>query len=154
MIGMDEESLSEKVLIVSSNFMRARETAEIVHSSLKLKTPLRFDTRLHERNMGDLDMTTHGHGSQCHQIEEDDLNNPMKTSFNAESVISVAQRMVAIVQSLNTEFEGQVLVLVSHQDPLHILNALFVGIPLNKHRKEQKPQIGNCHIRELIQKTE
>jgi hypothetical protein len=41
-------------LIYSSDFTRARETAETIHSSLRLPDPIVIDIRLRERRFGDL----------------------------------------------------------------------------------------------------
>ena len=143
----------EDIIIVSSDFTRTRETAEIIHQTLQPKTPLRLDTNLRERDMGDMDLlevskTMTPNLYELWRKDEDDINT---AQHNAESVATVAVRMSSAVKSVNQEFEGKVVILVSHQDPLHILHALFVGWPLAKHKK-QTPPIGNCNVREL--KTE
>ena len=152
-VSVDGDS-SKEIVVVSSDFTRTRETAEIVHSVLDAKVPLRLDPGLRERNLGDLDLKIMNPDIKpsIFDVWEDDETDESCSQYNAECVLSVAKRMSAVVESLNQEFEGKILVLVSHQDPLHILNALFTGIPLAMHRKQQIPPIGNCDIREL--KTE
>ena len=141
----------EQIVVVSSDFTRTRETAEIVHATLNVKTPLRHDRRLRERDMGDLDLKVMSTSNKpsIFDIWEDDEKDVSCARYNVESVESVAIRMSAAVKAVDQEFEDKVVVLVSHQDPLHILNSLFIGVPLPMHRKKQAPPIGNCDIREL-----
>ena len=143
---ISEEDLSERIVIVTSDFLRTKETANIVHECLQVKTALRQEPGLRERCLGDYDLKS---GSNIKQIWVEDESDPTQTKHNVESVIAVARRMAQVVQTLNEEFEGRVLVLVSHQESLHILQALFTGTPLNLHRKGTSPPIGNCHIREM-----
>lgn len=151
MIGPISGDLSEQIVVVSSDFTRTHETAEIVHSTLCVKTPLRLDPGLRERDMGDLDLKIMSKSSRpsVFDIWCDDEKDVSCANYNAESVISIAKRVSAVVKSLNQEFEGKIVVLISHQDPLHIINSLFIGLPLTMHRKKQIPPIGNCDIREL-----
>lgn len=138
-------------MVVSSDFTRTRETAEIVHANLNVKTPLRHDVRLRERDMGDLDLKVMSSNNQpsIYDVWEDDEKDVSCANYNVESVESVAVRMSAAVKAVNQEFQDKVIVLVSHQDPLHILYSLFIGLPLAMHRKKQTPPIGNCDVREL-----
>ena len=141
---------SEDVVVVSSDFTRTRETAEILHGTLGAKTPLRFDIGLRERDMGDLDLmeVNFRMNPNLFDLWREDERDVTKAEHNVESAAAVAARMSSVVKSVNEEFEGKAVVLVSHQDPLHILHALFAGWPLAKHRK-QTPPIGNCDVREL-----
>ena len=103
--------------------------------------------------MGDMDLleVSENMTPNLFELWKNDEEDVMIAEHNAESVSTVAARMSTVVRSVNREFEGKVVVLVSHQDPLQILHALFVGRPLAQHKKETPP-IGNCDIREL--KTE
>ncbi|CAI8009847.1 Uncharacterized phosphatase PhoE [Geodia barretti] len=142
---------SEDIVIVSSDFTRTRETAEIIHSTLQPKVPLRLNEGLRERDMGDMDLlhVSESMTPNLFDLWKNDEEDVMTAEHNAESVATIAARMSAVVKSVNQEFAGKVVILVSHQDPLHILHALFVGLPLAQHKK-QEPPIGNCDIRELI----
>jgi len=48
---------SANVIIVSSDFYRARESAEIAAQSLDAIEAINFDPRLRERNFGELELT-------------------------------------------------------------------------------------------------
>lgn len=141
-----------QIVVVSSDFKRTRETAEIVHSTLNAATKLRFDPGLRERDMGDLDLKVMNEAMSpsIYDTWKDDETDISSAKYNVESVVSIATRMSSVVKSINQEFEGKIIVLVSHQDPLHILYSLFIGLPLSMHRNKQDPPIGNCDIRELV----
>ena len=141
---------SREIVIFSSDFTRTRETAEIIHQTLEVKTPLQFAVGLRERDMGEMDLmkVTQNMSPSLFELWREDEEDVDAAKHGTESVAAVAARMSSVVKSKNQEFEGKVVVLVSHQDPLHILYSLFTGRPLARH-KEQTPPIGNCDIREL-----
>ena len=100
--------------------------------------------------MGDLDLmeVRRDMFPNLFDLWKDDENDALVAKYNAESVATVASRMSSVIKAVNGELDGAVVVLVSHQDPLHIIYSLFVGRPLAQH-KLQSPPIGNCDIREL-----
>ena len=131
-------------MVISSDFRRTRETAEILHAHLQVKTPIRFEEALRERQFGPLDMTA---GQNYHKISELDKDDPAHTKYGNESVMSVVLRTSRLVKKLDEEYEHQIILLVSHMDPLQILITTFLGISPSEHRT--LPYLGNCSIREL-----
>ena len=51
-------ALDAATRILSTDFRRARETAELAHARLGCGTELRFDRRLRERDFGEFELTT------------------------------------------------------------------------------------------------
>jgi len=131
-------------VVVSSDFRRTRETAEILHACLQVKTPIQFEEALRERQFGPLDMTS---GKNYCRISELDKDDPAHTKYGNESVMSVVLRTSRLVKKLDEEYEDKILLLVSHMDPLQILTTTFHGISPSEHRS--LPYLGNCNIREL-----
>ena len=131
-------------MVVSSDFRRTRETAEILHACLQVKTPIQFEEALRERHVGPLDMTA---CQNYHKITELDKDDPAHTKYGNESVMSIVVRMSRLVKQLDEEYEDKILLLVSHMDPLQILMTTFLGISPSEHRS--LPYLGNCNIREL-----
>ena len=140
----------EEIIVISSDFMRTRQTAEIIRSSLGAKTPLRFDEGLRERYAGIMDLMAVNNemNPSIYQLWKDDEEDVSSAEHGVECVAAVAARMSSVVRAANKEFSGKVVILVSHQDPLHILDSLFIGLPLAQHKKHDPP-IGNCNIRQL-----
>ena len=140
----------EQIVIISSDFKRTCETAEIIHATLNVETPLRFDKGLRERYVGDMDLmvVNDNMDPSVFNLWKEDEENVLHANHNAECVAAIASRMSSVVKAANKEFKGKVVIFVSHQDPLHILDSLFIGLPLSKHRRHVPP-IGNCDIREL-----
>ena len=140
MLSFDD--LANNIIIVSSDFKRTYETAEILHSELQLEQPIRFEIALRERGIGDLDMTHNWDGIK--QVWALDETDPTHNEFNCESVTTVTLRTSRLVHSLDKEYSNKVIILVSHGAPLQCLHSLFSPSEFRKH-----PGIKNGEIRHL-----
>ncbi|MDZ8119336.1 histidine phosphatase family protein [Pontiella agarivorans] len=120
---------SESVLF-SSDFRRARETAEIIRSELGC-AEIVFDVRLRERFFGDWEGKRHEHYSRAWKQDEFD---PEREYHGAESSASVQRRMWAVIESLEQQMAGKTIVLVSHGDPLMLLQTAFLDLGPSRHR--------------------
>ena len=118
------------VLVVSSDFRRTLETAEIIRSRLGV-APVRIDTRLRERFFGEWDGACYLHYSDAWQKDEID---PDQEPGGAESANAVRCRMVEVIEELDFEFAGYDIILVSHGDPLRMLQSAFEDLDASKNR--------------------
>jgi probable phosphoglycerate mutase len=119
--------LSELVsdaLIIASDFLRAVETAEIVRGIFAAE-PFRIDPRMRERKFGQWEGTCYTHYSDAWNKDAVD---PDQMIDGVESANSVRRRMVAVIRSLEAEFSDRDIVLVSHGDPLRLLQTAFEGL--------------------------
>ena len=138
-------NLSERLVIISSDFKRTKETAEILHDHFKVKTPLRLEEALRERNFGDFNMTD---SSTYHRVWEIDALDAKHTCFGCESVMSVFARTKKLIERLQREENnGKIMVLVSHGDTTQISLTMAAGLPPNEHRS--LPHLENCEIRTI-----
>ncbi len=117
-------------LIVASDFKRTAETAKIICDVLGVAA-VRFDERLRERFFGEWDGKEHANYSKAWKK---DAHDPERGFNGAESTISVRNRMWAVVQSLEDQTSGKTIVLVSHGDPLMLLQTAFMGLDPKLHR--------------------
>lgn len=140
-----KETLTDKMIIVSSDFMRTRETAEIVHQHFSIKTPLRFDTRLRERNMGNYDLKS---VDNYYSTVALDQGNPTHTEAGVESVTNMILRMTHVICDLDKEFADKIIVLVSHGDPLICVYAICCGVSPCERYNKLSP-FYNCDVREI-----
>lgn len=131
-------------MIVSSDFKRTRETAEILHTQLQVETPLRFEEALRERYYGPFDMKPIENECQVAELDRDD---PTHTKYGNESVMAVVLRVSRLVKALDEDYKNKIILLVSHMDPLQILTTIFLGMSPGEHRS--LPELGNCNIKEL-----
>lgn len=130
---------SASIIIYSSDFLRARQSALI--AGRLLKTEVRFDPRLRERNFGDLEMDP---GVAYEQVWPEDLRDPDHKKWGVESVNEVLARMLdflAYMESVYSESVegksgqiGKAALIVSHGDPLQILQAYFLFGDPRMHR--------------------
>jgi probable phosphoglycerate mutase len=101
--------ISKDVVIVSSDFLRTHQTAEILHSQLHPEAPIRYEIGLRERWYGDLDMT-----KDFFKIFDLDHEDPTHTYRGSESLVAVVLRTTRLVQQLDKEYSDKVIILVSH----------------------------------------
>jgi probable phosphoglycerate mutase len=137
-------TLSSAALIVSSDYARARETAEIAYRILKTGD-IESDTRLRERSFGDWELKDH---SAYTHIWELDLLQTDEPQNNVEPVASVLKRTLDCIMDLDARFDSRQIVLVGHGDVLQIALAHFAGIQAHRHRS-LKP-LKNAEIRLLV----
>ncbi len=139
------EDMADKMVVISSDFKRTRETAEIVHENFNVKLPLQLDLRLRERGMGDLDKHP---PDAYHETLLRDEEDPAHTDNGVESVTSMVIRMTHVVNDVEKEFKDKVVVIVSHGDPLLTLYAVsHCESPCERAKKFSF--FKNCDVREI-----
>ena len=112
--------LGRKPVIITSPFLRARESAEILQEATGAGA-LIVSEALRERFFGEFDLrSTHGVGASVYELDKVD---PYHTYYGVESVMQVLDRITRDIVSMDSLFEGQAIVWVSHLYPLQILRA-------------------------------
>ena len=109
-------------VILSSPLQRAKDTAEIVSSIIK--APVIVDARLYDINSGDF---------VGRDLKEFKKLYPFKKHFHesppgGESIRDVRKRMMNALFDLLKKHEGKTMLIVSHGDPLWILDAAMQGL--------------------------
>ena len=137
--------LNRKSLIVSSDFKRARETAEIMHRLLGCDASIVFDKRLRERNFGELELSADNAYASVWCEDEIDPDNNLG---GVESPNQVMQRVSALVSEYENKSSARTLLLISHGDALQILQTAFLQQNASKHR--QQLHLNTAKIRELV----
>jgi probable phosphoglycerate mutase len=140
----NQDFLDSDTRIVSSDFLRARETAEIARGLLQADRPVQFDNRLRERFFG---IHEGGDDSIYPGVWKLDRENPDHEQGNVESTSAVQRRVAGLIHELEQTGSGQVYLLVAHGDPLQILQTAFAGVSPRVHREQ--PHLDTANIREL-----
>jgi probable phosphoglycerate mutase len=115
---------------VSSDFRRTVETADLLRIALGVAS-VRLDPRLRERYFGQWEGACYIHYSDTWK---QDAVDPDQEIDGAESANAVRRRMVEAVLALESEFTGRAIVLVSHGDPLRLLQTAFEGLDTSFNR--------------------
>lgn len=124
--------LDASTRIVSSDFKRAHESAEIALQILASKVAIELNARLRERDFGDFELMDNTH----YQIVWDnDAVDSSHTIDNAESADSVMQRATELIISLEKKYQGETFLLVAHGDTIQILQTAFKQYPASKQRE-------------------
>lgn len=129
------------VVILTSDFARASQTADIVAALLGVSAPIP-DIRLRERDFGDFEGTS---ADNYQKVWRGDASNEPLPSV--EDVHSLSERTRDLIADLDSRFTGRTILLIAHGDTLQILQTVFEGIPAVAHRS--LPPLRNAEIRLL-----
>jgi probable phosphoglycerate mutase len=116
--------------IVCSDFLRTRETAGIVARHLRSRHTIMVSSLLRERYFGSLELCSADH---YQEVWDHDAGRPPLAVRGIEKIKSVLNRMLACVDELEHRFENEVILLVSHGDPLQIFLAYIKGMDPRIH---------------------
>ena len=137
------------IVLLSSDYRRARETAEHVQASIQeASLPLGnviLETRLRERWFGDWDG---GSDTNYQNVWHDDAIDPSHTRENVESVNSVLERTTCCIMEWDAKFRNHLIVLVAHGDVLQITQTAFAKMDGSLHRT--MPHLETATLRPLV----
>jgi len=132
-------------LIFSSDLLRTKETAEIV--SKKLKVKVIFSKQLREWDFGVLNGQP---TEKLIQFYGDEINRFRKAPEKGESLTDVRSRMVNFVLGLEKKYKNKNILIISHGDPLWLLESAGKGLSDQKTLLEKKKSyIKNGELREI-----
>ncbi len=133
----------EGLKIVSSDFLRARETAAIIAAGLATTDPISLNEKLRERFFGQLDGQP---DSRYGEVWLADALDPTHCSFDVESAESVVSRAVSLVLELESRYRRQVVLLVAHGDVLQLLQTAFRRVSPATHRELPALQVAEIRL--------
>jgi len=121
-------------LIFSSDFQRTKETAEIIAKELGLK--IIFDKRLRDVNLGIFQ------GKPKEELFQSFPEPRIKERFykklkNGESWLDVRKRMLKFIREIDEKYKGKKILIVSHGDPLWLLEGITKGLSDDQLIKEK-----------------
>jgi broad specificity phosphatase PhoE len=130
-------------VICSSDFSRARQTAQIVGAQLGA-SEVAIAEALRERCFGEWEGSATANYARVWAADETD---PDHADGDVEPAAAVLNRMTALIVDLERRYSGRDILLVSHGDPLQILQAGFLRIDPSRHRS--LPALETAEIRPL-----
>jgi probable phosphoglycerate mutase len=136
--------LDINTIIVSSDFSRARESAEIASVLLHSDESINLDLRLRERNFGELELSS---DSGYENVWREDAVNPDHNHRGVESVNEVMSRVTSVVTEYEDQYSKATILLVSHGDAIQILQTAFARMEGSAHR--QLEHLHTAQIRQL-----
>ena len=136
-------SPASEYVIVSSDFLRAKETAEIAKEFLRADTLL-LDERLRERFFGNYE---NGPDDHYDTIWQNDAKNPEHSFNGVEPANHVMERVTAVISDMENRYIDKSILIISHGDPLQFLETAMQNIPITEHQKCPLMNLGE--IKEL-----
>ena len=139
----------KNVKILCSSFLRTKETAEVAISVMKeiwgeIKIDITYRDEIWERGFGKFEMSSAENYGLIHKIENEDKE---VEKYGIETAESVMNRVGELILELESKFEGETFLIVSHGDTLLILECWFRKWGANKYK--ELPYIQNAEIREM-----
>ena len=139
-----------EVIIVTSQFKRANQTAEIIQNKLKCAQPLLIDGALNERGFGSYNLQDSKYISETRKNDVRDVAENDRRGI--EHVTVVLSRMSSLVNQLEQTYTDKDIILVSHGDPIRILLAGYANINPSKYASIRR--LENGEIRKLTDPVE
>ncbi len=136
--------LGRDTIIVSSDYQRALETAEIMRSVIDAPAPISTDEYLRERFFGQYERREDDH---YQEVWNHDVAHPDDEKNGVESVTATLTRTLQVITRLEHQFNDRSILLVGHGDVLQILLAYHHNIKPRFHRS--LCSLGNADIRSL-----
>ena len=122
---------NDDIFIISSDFLRAKQTAEITHNLLNTQHPIEYNISLRERFFGELN----GQNDKPYQdVWNLDKHNADHKEFGAESANQVVTRVAALINQLEAKHTDKCFLLVAHGDVLQLLQTWFQRVSASEHR--------------------
>jgi len=88
---------NQPILLISSDFTRARETAQELHRRLRVRAPIAIETRLRERSFGEFNGQ---HTDNYQRVWNEDAKSADHTTYGVESVHAVVKRATSLILDL------------------------------------------------------
>ncbi|XP_072966502.1 metal-independent phosphoserine phosphatase [Typha angustifolia] len=124
--------LSDDVRICYSPFARTVDTAKVVASVLGISfesSRCKEMIEIRERYFGpSFELLSHDKYAEIWALDEKD---PFRSPEGGESVADVASRLATALSAIEAEFQGCTVLIVSHGDPLQILQAVLNAVKEN-----------------------
>lgn len=129
----------EKVAaIYASPLTRTHETAEIIAGALEL--PIIKDKRLREIEFGVMNGKTE---IEFHEMFPFPVNRWVKKPDGGENFSDVRKRVIACLRELDAKHAGETVVVVTHGDPLFIIDCVLNRIPEAKQSGYRYPDFAS-----------
>ncbi len=151
-IAAEKSHLPDNTIILHSPFLRTTQTAQIAAETLGT-TDLKLCNDLRERFLGDFELKNHA-WQHYEAMWEADLQNPDHHEQGVESVHEILDRMTRCVAECEQRYDGCAVLLVSHGDPISILQAAMEGVlPSRHHLDIVFPERGELRALKRLYKT-
>lgn len=146
-----EKLKKEKIdIIISSPFIRTKETAEIAAEILDLdKKDIQHDDRLVERDYGDFNLEPQQKRLNFFSSFAEAFDKPLP---GGENYNDIRKRMGNFIYELDKKYSGKNILIISHQGPLWLLSANVQGLDMEgcmKIRDRDEDFMENSEWREL-----
>jgi broad specificity phosphatase PhoE len=133
-------------LIFSSDFFRTRQTAKIVAKELNINK-ISLDKRLRDINFGIYYGQTKEEFYRC--FPRYSKKRFCKKPLGGETWLDCQKRMVDFLKKVDKKHKNKNILIVSHGDPLWLLEGAVKNLSLTKLLKIRRSEVGRIKVGEL-----
>jgi isoleucyl-tRNA synthetase len=136
-------------LIISSPFLRTKETAEIIAKEVGFKDKIIFDDRIIEIQAGQFDgMTWPQYLKEQYPTPKDRFEKKIEGTENWNDV---RKRMMGFMYDIDSKYEGKNILVVSHGAPLHLTALSIKGFSVREMETANyyEDSFYNAEVREI-----
>jgi len=148
--AIETGDLDSNVLIYHSVILRAHETAREAARVLSIGS-IKLEHRLNERFFGNLNGKSDVFYDKVHNLNRLSVDHEFE---GVESISRLQTRTTQLIFDLESQYKDKKFLLVSHGDPIKMLELSFLGIPLLDGQKfpyhELVPFHDFAEIREIL----
>jgi glucosyl-3-phosphoglycerate phosphatase len=126
----------EKLIMLSSSFSRALQTALLIRDELGIAVEnCSISGLLFERAFAPFELKKAGSKDGCYQITwEADLKKDYPQELSeVEKPQALAKRLTKLISFLEQNYDNKTIILVSHGDPIMIARTIFLGVDPSTH---------------------
>lgn len=151
----DMPETQRPTVILSSPYLRARETAERIRRRIGETAPaLIFDERLREREFGILDRLTKV-GIELHQPQQAELRKLLGKFYHrppgGESWCDIILRLRSVIDSMSIEFAGERVLIVCHSVVVLCFRYLFERMTEDEILAiDRAHEVANCSVTSYV----
>jgi len=139
------KQLDAKTVVVTSDFKRARESADLAFELLACSVSICEEPRLRERHFGQLELAS---DDSYDEVWQQDVVSADSRVKGVESANQVMARVTAVIADYENRYAATNILLVSHGDALQILQTAFARLDASSHR--QLDHLHTAEIRQLL----
>ena len=137
------DQLKEKNIsvIFTSPLKRARETAEIISKATGVEVII--DNDIQEVNVGELNGTR---TEDFRKVFPNEILDMDTVKYHAEGYNQIAERLKSFVNEINKKYQNKNIVIISHGNPLKVLEGICNGKKIEEIRNDKYLEKGETRI--------
>jgi len=136
-------------IIISSDILRAKETAAIIKKELKINEVI-FDSRLREINFGEWNNQSN---NLYEKISKTKYEHFSESAPQGETLRQVKERVITALKDINNRYKNKKILIIGHGDPLFVMAGAALGLSDKEISLEKKYDLKTAEFKKISLKN-